>query len=193
MPRFCSACGAPIGAHAPVTCAACGTQHWANAKPGAAALVVHDGRLLLTRRAIEPWRGLWCAPSGFCEAAEHPVACAEREALEEAGVRVRAVGYLGHWVDEYLPGAPDGTDPQYCAVSYYHAVPVEPPGAATGDHEVDEVAWFAPDELPAGLSPPRSGARIYGAWREAFLAGRTTTPLPDVPSDTDSPWPTTGA
>ena len=168
-----------MGVSAPAACSACGVQHWLNTKPAAAALVVHDGLLLLTRRAIDPWRGMWCAPSGFCDGDEHPIACAEREAFEEARVRVRVVGYLGHWIDEYLPGAPGGVEPQYCAVSYYHAVPLEEPRAVHDGHEVAEVAWFAPDDLPADVSPPGSGRRIYSAWREAFRAGRLETPLPD--------------
>jgi ADP-ribose pyrophosphatase YjhB (NUDIX family) len=192
VPRFCSACGAPLGVRAPVVCESCGAEHWLNAKPAAAALVVHNGRLLLTRRAIEPWRGMWCAPSGFCDGNEHPAACAAREAFEEAGVHVRVVGYLGHWIDEYLPPRDEASEPQYCAVSYYHAVPAAEP-QLRGDHEVTEVAWFAPDELPADLSPPGTGATIYAAWREAFVAGRTETPLPDAPFGTDAAWRTTGA
>src|SRR5690348_828587 len=108
MPRHCSNCGAWIGAQAPVACGACGAQHWLNASPAAGALVVDEGRLLLTQRAIEPWLGLWCAPSGFCDGDEHPAACAAREALEETGVSVRITGYLGHWIDEYAPAGPEG-------------------------------------------------------------------------------------
>jgi ADP-ribose pyrophosphatase YjhB (NUDIX family) len=164
-----------------VLCTACGAAHWHNAKPAGAALVVHDGRLLLTRRAIEPWRGTWCAPSGFCETNEHPAACAEREALEEAGIRVRVIGYLGIWIDEYLPAADAASEAQYCAVSYYHAVPVrEAQPRLRGDHEVAEVSWFAPDALPTDLSPPASGPRIYSAWRHALAADNLETPLPDV-------------
>jgi 8-oxo-dGTP diphosphatase len=179
VPRFCSACGEPIGLASPVACEACGAQHWLNAKLAAGALVVHDGKLLLTRRTIEPWRDMWCAPSGFCDGDEHPIACAEREALEEAGVRVRVTGYLGHWIDEYAPGSADGVEPQYCAVSYYHAVPVEEPAAVHDGAEVAEVAWFATDELPRELAPPGNGPAIYAAWRAAFETGRRQTPLPD--------------
>jgi ADP-ribose pyrophosphatase YjhB (NUDIX family) len=181
VPRHCSGCGGWIGQRAPVSCPTCGTPHWLNASPAAAALVVADGKLLLTRRAIEPWRGMWCAPSGFCDGGEHPAACAVREAQEEAGVHVRIVGYLGHWIDEYSPSGPDGADPEYCGVTYYHAVPegkVAPRPDAT---EVAEIAWFAPDELPANVSPPGNGPRIYAAWREAYEAGLLHTPLPDGP------------
>jgi ADP-ribose pyrophosphatase YjhB (NUDIX family) len=180
MPRFCSACGAPVGVRAPTACPACGSPHWLNASPAAAALVVHDGKLLLTRRAIEPWRGLWCAPPGFCDGPEHPAACAEREAFEEARVRARVVGYLGHWIDEYASGAPDGTDPQHSAVSYYHAVPTEEPRGHVDGSEVAEVSWFGADELPEELAPPGNGSRIYRAWRAAFASGRLETPLPDL-------------
>lgn len=181
MPRFCPACGAAIGVPAPVTCSRCGAEHWAKPSLAAAALVVDEGRLLLVRRAIEPWRGSWCAPSGFCDGAEHPVAAAEREALEEARLRVRVVGYLGHWIDEYLPGTSDGMETQHCAVSYYHAVPLDARQAARAGDEVDEVGWFAPDELPAELAPPGNGAAIYAAWRRALAEGRLETPLLDRP------------
>jgi len=181
MPRYCSTCGSAIGARAPVACPACGTAHWLNAQPAAGALVVDDGRLLLVRRAHEPWHGRWCAPGGFCAGDEHPIDCAEREAFEEAGVRIRVVGYLGHWITEYEPAPDPAAEPVYCAVSYYHAVLVD--GRPEPDRvETSEAAWFAPDELPDALSPPSTAPLIYGAWREAIAAGRTQTPLPDRPA-----------
>jgi 8-oxo-dGTP diphosphatase len=143
------------------------------------AFVVHDGKLLLTRREIEPWRGMWCAPSGFCDGPEHPAACAEREVLEETGVRARVGGYLGHWIEEYAPGAPDGTDPQYAGVSYYRAVPIEEPRLRVDGSEVAEVPWFAADKLPERLAPPGNGPRIYRAWRDALSSGRPETGLQD--------------
>jgi ADP-ribose pyrophosphatase YjhB (NUDIX family) len=180
MPRFCSFCGAAIGAQAPVACANCGGEHWVMTSRAAGALVVHDGRLLLTRRAHEPWLGLWCAPSGFSDGAEHPVQTAERETLEEVGLEVRVTGYLGHWVDEYLPGTDDGVEPQYCAVTYYHAVPRHGLELRTEPGEVAEAAWFRPEELPADLAPPVNGPRIYAAWLDALREGRLVTPLPDA-------------
>jgi len=179
MPRYCSACGSPIGVRAPVACPSCGAAHWLTTSRAAGALVVHDGRLLLTRRALEPWLGRWCAPSGFCDGPEHPIATAERETLEEVGLRVRVTGYLGHWVDEYLPGGDDGVEPQWCAVFYYHAVPLGGLDLSYQAGEVSDAAWFLPDELPAEPAPPGNGSRIYAAWREAFRAGRLETPLPD--------------
>ncbi len=143
--------------------------------------MVHDGRLLLTQRAHEPWQGRWCAPSGFCDGPEHPAATAVRETLEEVGLRVRVAGYVGHSIDEYLPGSEDGVEPQWCAVSYFHAVPVDGLELRCQQGEIAEAGWFEPDELPAELAPPVNGPRIYEAWRTAFHAGRLETPLPDLP------------
>ena len=177
MPRFCSSCGAPIGAASPVVCRACGAPHWANARPCAAALVVDGGKLLLTKRALEPWLGLWCAPSGFCNGAEHPIDAAVREAFEEAGVRVRITGYLGLWIDEYAPASSVGDDAEHVAVGYYHAVPTGEPDAAHDPGEVSDIGWFAPDQLPRELAPPVNGHRIFDAWRAAYEARDTASPL----------------
>lgn len=179
MPRFCAFCGGRIARRAPVACPGCGGRHWLNAKPAAAALVVHESRLLLLRRGIEPWRGEWCAPGGFCDGDEHPIAAAEREALEEAGLRVRVTGYLGHWIDEYGPGSDDGVDPEHVAVSYYHARVVGSPELRVDAAEMLEGGWFPPDGLPEPLAPAGNGERIYAAWRDALEAGRLDTPLPD--------------
>lgn len=185
MIRFCPACGAPLAAAPPTTCEACGTALWANAKPCAAALVVDpEGRVLLTRRAHAPWLGRWCAPSGFCDGPEHPIAAAEREAREEAGLAVRVTGYLGTWVDPYAD-EPAGADAELVSVAYYHAVLDGPSRARPVPHvdpaEASEAGWFAPDALPAPLAPTGSGPAIYAAWRDALAAGDLAGTLRDRP------------
>ena len=170
-----------MGVRSPAPCPSCGKAHWLNASPAACALIVHEGRLLLTRRAIDPWRGLWCAPGGFCDGAEHPIRCAEREALEETGMRIRVVGYLGHWISEYTPAADAASEADYCAVSYYHAIPLDPDTTVTVRPEVAEIGWFTIEDLPSQLAPPADAPRIYAAWRDAVLGERTTTALPDLP------------
>jgi hypothetical protein len=93
---------------------------------------------------------------------------------------VRIVGYLGHWIDEYTPAGRDGSTLEYCAVSYYHAVPVGDAHVVVDPAEVSAFGWFEPDALPEPLAPPGNGTRIYGAWREALTAGRLETPLVDL-------------
>ena len=65
LPRFCSSCAAPLPHPPPVICRSCDTSHWLDAKPCAGALVTRRGKLMLVRRAHEPWRGL----PGTCPAA----------------------------------------------------------------------------------------------------------------------------
>jgi 8-oxo-dGTP diphosphatase len=181
VPRFCAYCGSAVRLLAPVVCPACGAAHWLKASRGGAALVSHEGRLLLVRRAHQPWLGYWCAPAGFCDGPEHPADTAVRETLEEAGVTIRVTGYLGHWVNEYLPGEEGGVEPQHAAVSYYNAVPTEGAAPAPDPREVSEVRWFDVDDLPTELAPPATFPAVLAAWREAARAGRLETPLPDLP------------
>ena len=94
---YCIQCGAALETAPPTQCVSCGVRLWRNAKPCGALLVVEDGKLLLVRRAVEPWRGRWDIPGGFCEYGEHPIAAAVRETQEETGLSVRATGYLGMW------------------------------------------------------------------------------------------------
>lgn len=177
MSRFCGWCGHPLEAAPPTRCGSCGRELWANAKPCAAALILdHDGRVLLIRRAVAPWRGLWCAPSGFCEGPEHPIHAAEREALEEVGLTVRITGYLGTWIDAYADAGE--TPEEHVSVQYYAAELVGDDEPTPDPAEASEALWFPLDATPADLAVPLT----LGTALEALRAGSTVTPLPDRPA-----------
>lgn len=53
------------------------------------------GRLLVVRRGRDPGRGLWSIPGGRVEAGESDRAALVREVLEETGLAVSVVRYLG--------------------------------------------------------------------------------------------------
>lgn len=175
--RFCFACGSELPTPPPVTCASCGQGHWRNPKPCANGIVVHDGKVLLARRAYAPWEGTWSSPGGFSEAGEHPIDTVVREVLEETGVRVSVTGYIGVWIDRY---SDDPHDPEadVINVAYYTAVPT---GAIDGEpdrEEVSELGWFGWDELPAELGPPRTLEAVLAAARSAH---DSSPRLPDHP------------
>ena len=55
----------------------------------------HDGRILLTRRTIQPARGKWTFPGGFVDWGEPVEDGAVRETWEETGLTVDLGGLLG--------------------------------------------------------------------------------------------------
>jgi ADP-ribose pyrophosphatase YjhB (NUDIX family) len=138
----------------PTTCAACGEIHYVNPKPCGNAVVVHAGRVLLLRRALDPDAGRWTVPGGFCEAGEHPRAAAERELSEETGLPGRAVAYLGTWMDRYGPPALDGLE-IHTAVSGYLAELADPSAPPAPDpSEALEARWFELTALPEAIAFP---------------------------------------
>lgn len=142
--NFCLHCGAALeqkecfGKVRPL-CPQCGWIYFADPKVAAAVLVERDGRVLLARRVNEPFRGLWTLPAGFVDAGEDPARAAERECLEETGLRVRTTGVL-----EVVSGRehPRGAD----FVIVYTAE-VTGGELACGD-DADAVDWFPRHSLP---------------------------------------------
>ena len=55
---------------------------------GVAAVVLHNGQVLLIQRGREPAKGLWGLPGGMLELGETLVEGVQREVLEECGVEI---------------------------------------------------------------------------------------------------------
>ena len=95
--------------------------------------------MLLVRRANDPKCGLWTLPAGFVDAGEDPILAAERECLEETGLRVK-VGELLDVIhgQEHSRGAH--------IVIAYRAEIVN--GDLRAADDVDRAAYFPYDNLP---------------------------------------------
>ncbi|MEB8343412.1 NUDIX hydrolase [Streptomyces endophyticus] len=61
----------------------------------AGAVVPHQGRVLLIRRAVPEGDLVWQFPAGKVDAGESPQQAAVRESLEETGVMVKPVAVIG--------------------------------------------------------------------------------------------------
>ncbi|MFA5191534.1 MAG: NUDIX hydrolase [Verrucomicrobiia bacterium] len=149
--KFCPACGRALAPatepHRSQKCELCGAEHFRNSKPCAGALVVRGGRVLLVRRAIEPFKGHWDTPGGFLHENEHPEVGARREILEETGLHVRLVGLFGIYMDCY--GGDDADE--WTLNIYYIAEPMDDAEPRAAD-DASEIGWFAPDALPATMA-----------------------------------------
>jgi ADP-ribose pyrophosphatase YjhB (NUDIX family) len=154
--KHCPRCGAGIRPEdGAFTCGACGLRHYEHSSVTACALVVRDGRLLLARRAQDPFAGSWDLPGGFVGAGEHPHDAIRRELREETGLEVEPREFVGVWMDTYADGEPTLN-------LYWTAAGDEGDPVAADD--VSEVAWFSPDELPDSLA--FHIADVLDAWRQ---------------------------
>ena len=98
--RFCPLCGGalerrrvpPVGKQEMV-CAGCSFIFYLNHKVVAATIPEHEGRVLLTRRTIQPARGKWTVPGGFVDWGEPVEDGALRETWEETGLKVDLACY----------------------------------------------------------------------------------------------------
>jgi len=128
----------------------------------AASVVCHNdaGQLLMVH---DSFRGHWTLPGGVVDANEDPREAAEREAWEEAGVRVKAgrvAGvFAGSWPDR--------------VVVVYQATPLEEVAnpEPIHRHEVDQVKWMSLDEAIRSVPPQvafqitRSVRQPGGSWQ----------------------------
>ena len=98
--QYCSNCGSKnnygyIDGNRRYNCISCKTIHYENPKPTATLVCMNNNRLLLVRRAQNPGKGLWCLPGGFIEIGETPEKAAERELMEETGLRGQVKALIG--------------------------------------------------------------------------------------------------
>ena len=157
---YCSYCASELRHAPPVTCTACGVTHYANAKPCGGALATDDaGRLLLVRRAHEPYHGCWDIPGGFCQERELPADAAVRELREETGLEGEVTGLVGMWLDDY-------GDTGHVCLNLYFTARVTGGREQPDPDEVSELGWFAAGELPtsAELAFPEHERLVLDAW-----------------------------
>ena len=140
--RFCPLCGGALGRQ-PVppdqreqsVCAACGFVFYLNPKVVAATIPEQNGDVLLTRRSINPGRGLWTFPGGFVDFGETATDAAIRETFEETGLAVELTGLLNVFT---YPASP--------IIIVYRARVTS--GTLTTCDENDALEWVAPSAIP---------------------------------------------
>jgi 8-oxo-dGTP diphosphatase len=114
----------------------------------AAAIIAHDGKVLLVKRRVREGQLSWQFPAGAVEEGEAVEMAAMREAREETNLIVEAEKVLGERVH-----------PATGRVMVYVACRVvEGNASVTDQEELSEFAWVTlarlPDYVPHGLFEP---------------------------------------
>lgn len=170
--RFCPYCGQPLeekmrfGQVRP-TCPACHFVYFRDPKVAVIALVLHRGRVLLIKRAVDPGKGLWALPGGYMDAGEMPQAALQREMMEEVGLPIQ--------VDELLAIYPmtNGDGVRTGIVLAFQA-------SLAAGHRLTDIGddaaaagWFGPADLPDGLAF-ESTQTLIQSWLEKANASPPT-------------------
>lgn len=142
--KYCPRCGTSVvqkelygGVRA--VCPQCEWIHFIDPKVAAAVLIEREGRVLLVRRAGEPFRGFWSLPAGFINGGEDPAEAAARECFEETGLNVHVTRLLDII---YGKEHPRGAD----FIIVYQAEVID--GELKPDDDADAVEWFERENLP---------------------------------------------
>ena len=88
--RYCPSCGVRLAGVAapPLRCGDCGWTFYPHPELGVNVVVFLEGKVVLIRRGIEPFKGCWALPGGFVTYGEEPTVAAVREVREETGLSV---------------------------------------------------------------------------------------------------------
>ncbi len=140
-----------------VECGACGFVHYAHSAVTASALPEDDGRILLARRAHDPFRGLWDVVGGFVAEGEHPLDGLRREVREETGLELEVGRLLGIWMGDYGGRA---------TLNLFWTGRLGP-GEPRAADDVEELRWFTEDDLPSAPELAFDGLveDVLAAWR----------------------------
>jgi ADP-ribose pyrophosphatase YjhB (NUDIX family) len=119
-------------------------------RPSVSAVILHEGRLLLMRRADS---GQWGLPGGSVEIGETVTTAIEREVREETGYEVTVGRLVGVYSDPRFQVVryPDGRVWHYVSLCFACDLRGGEPRPQPG--EALDLDWVDPDGLPADLVP----------------------------------------
>lgn len=111
---------------------------------GLGAYVRRDGKLLFGQRKGAHGTGTWCVPGGHLEMGESWEECARREVMEETGLDITNVRFMGATNDIY------GPEKHYVTISMMADAP-EGEARVMEPDKFEKWGWFAQGEYPEPL------------------------------------------
>jgi len=110
---------------------------------GVGALIVENGRVVVIKRGKAPLLGEWSIPGGMLELGETLRQGAEREALEETGLVVRATELLGVF-DRIVPDEEGNIVYHYVLIDFLCQ---RLSGELRAGADAADAHWFTPEEI----------------------------------------------
>jgi NAD+ diphosphatase len=151
LSRHCSHCGS--GEMARITpswgkrCGGCGHEHYPHIHPCVIVLITRGDEFLLARKA-EWATGRYSLVAGFVDFGESLEECVAREVLEETGLKVTDIRYVGSQNWPFPSQLMAGFTARYASGEI--AVELD---------ELEDARWFSRERMPPALPPKRSIAR----------------------------------
>ncbi len=141
--NYCSNCGEPVRLGIPpgddrnrYLCDHCGIIHYQNPKMVVGCIPEWEDKILLCRRSIEPQYGKWTLPAGYLENGETVADGAQREAFEEARVRMASMKAFALFNLAFVN-----------QIYFMFRGPMAAPDVAAGEESLS-VALFTEDRIP---------------------------------------------
>ena len=137
--QYCGRCGEPMENHTSDrarSCASCGLIAYPRLNPSIIVLVRRDDEMLLARNFNWP-QGFYSTLAGFVEPGESIEQTVHREIMEEVGIRVKNLRYLGSQSWPFPNSLMLGFHCDYEAGEFHFS-----------DAEIAEARWFRYDAIP---------------------------------------------
>jgi len=117
-------------------CSFCHWTYYPHVDGAALAVILRRGRVLLVKRAREPYKNTWMFPAGFIEFGEAPWEACQREVEEETGLKMKKAK-----LQEVLQSTDDPRSPGHFVFVY--RVEVLSGEIKTDLEENKDIAWFS--------------------------------------------------
>jgi len=144
--RYCPVCGVElVGGNDKLygKCQKCGHVWWRNPKPTVAVVIYNKSNpweVVLTKRKIEPQKGVLDLTGGFVDMGEVFEEAIAREVKEELGLEVKPeeFEFRGHELgDDYVYGVE-----KYQCLDAWYVLGIDKKIKLKGDEEIAEILWW---------------------------------------------------
>ncbi len=157
--KFCPKCGSPefkiTGARS-FRCSNCNFEFYVNSAAAVAAIIFNnEGKMLFTRRAVNPDKGKLDLPGGFVDPMESAEQAVKREIKEELGVDILSLQYFCSFPNEY----------KYSGLSVFTTdlaffAEIDHQVAITPMDDISAIQYIYPEELDMSTLPAISMKNI---------------------------------